>query len=491
MQMDVVAHDRDASADSVPSAQVPQGTLWLAFPPPSCAYHWFSRGGCVLRGEGDERRVFVGGTLIGTFGPRERPVRNALLIALSASPEVHLGKLCEAFGVSDETLRRLRQLYRSKGIEAVLAHGPKGSKSLVTPTLRARIERLRDKGLSLSQVRDQIKGAVSRTTIARVRGRSARAKAETSAAVESAPAEVAVDDVPMAAAQLSLPPGPEAPSEAVTVSPCATSETPASAGAETAATADGDRDETEATKQPEGCGSPADEPPPAPPADDERKGADAVIATSMPVSARLVQHLGTWLMLAIVARLGLYKYAADVASTRAQQPGAVRLAIDAAICALTIGQRCIEGVRRLATPSASTLLRAHHAPSATWVRRVLGGIARELGGFTLHYRMACEYIRADVADTSAHEPVVFYVDNHTRRYTGHHVLRKAWRMQDKKAVPGATDYYVHDQDGRSLLRIDVASNAPLTQWLLPVAKILRDAVGPDQRILLGFDRAGA
>lgn len=103
MQMDIVAHDGDASADSVPSAQAPQGTLWLAFPPPSCAYHWFSRGGCVLRGEDDERRVFVGGTLIGTFGPRERPVRNALLIALSASPEVHLGKLCEAFGVSDET----------------------------------------------------------------------------------------------------------------------------------------------------------------------------------------------------------------------------------------------------------------------------------------------------------------------------------------------------------------------------------------------------
>jgi hypothetical protein len=32
------------------------------------------------------------------------------------------------------------------------------------------------------------------------------------------------------------------------------------------------------------------------------------------------------------------------------------------------------------------------------------------------------------------------VDNHLRPYTGEHVMRKGWRMQDKRAVPGTTDY---------------------------------------------------
>jgi hypothetical protein len=34
-----------------------------------------------------------------------------------------------------------------------------------------------------------------------------------------------------------------------------------------------------------------------------------------------------------------------------------------------------------------------------------------------------------------------------RRYTGQEVVRKGWRMQDKRAVPGCSDCYVHDEDG--------------------------------------------
>jgi hypothetical protein len=41
-----------------------------------------------------------------------------------------------------------------------------------------------------------------------------------------------------------------------------------------------------------------------------------------------------------------------------------------------------------------------------------------------------------------------------RPYTGKYTLRKGWRMQDKRAVPGVTDYYVHDEDGRPVCRVD-------------------------------------
>jgi len=103
--------------------------------------------------------------------------------------------------------------------------------------------------------------------------------------------------------------------------------------------------------------------------------------------------------------------------------------------------------------------------------------------------MAVGYLQAAREDEQA--PAVFYVDNHLRPYTGQEVVRRGWRMQDKRVVPGASDYYVHDQDGRPVLRKDVPSNGPLTQFLTPIAKLLRLALGPTQKIVLAFDRAGA
>jgi len=64
-------------------------------------------------------------------------------------------------------------------------------------------------------------------------------------------------------------------------------------------------------------------------------------------------------------------------------------------------------------------------------------------------------------------------------------------MQDKRVLPGVTDYYVHDEDGRPVLRIAVASHDSLTEWLPRIAKVLREALGQETKILLAFDRGGA
>jgi hypothetical protein len=64
-------------------------------------------------------------------------------------------------------------------------------------------------------------------------------------------------------------------------------------------------------------------------------------------------------------------------------------------------------------------------------------------------------------------------------------------MQDKRVRPGSTDYYVHDEDGRPVWRYDAPQHDSLVDWLAPVAGLLRTALGPQERILLAFDRAGA
>lgn len=212
---------------------------------------------------------------------------------------------------------------------------------------------------------------------------------------------------------------------------------------------------------------------------------------------RRVQHLGAWIMLAMLNALGLYAMTERLRAKTEQErrkdglsyPGAVtlRAALDAVAVALSIGKRCVEGVRWLDTPSGPMLLRRARVISASWCRRILARFASD-SALELHWQHGTSLMRSAVADD---ERAVFYVDNHMRPYTGKHTIRKGWRMQDKRTRPGVSDFYVHDEEGRPLVRIDDPSNGTLTDWLHPLAKLLAEALGGETKVLLVFDRAGA
>ena len=88
------------------------------------------------------------------------------------------------------------------------------------------------------------------------------------------------------------------------------------------------------------------------------------------------------------------------------------MAFDAFILSLGLGQKCVEGVRRLETPTAPLLLRTSHAPSENWVRRIIKRYVDGSGmASKLHIRMTGAYLDA-VRDAEDDRPVVFYVDNH-------------------------------------------------------------------------------
>jgi len=179
----------------------------------------------------------------------------------------------------------------------------------------------------------------------------------------------------------------------------------------------------------------------------------------------------------------------------------LRVALDAVVLALGLDQRCVEGVRRLRTSSGGVLLRSDGVPTASWTRRIIKhylmtDIPPESGtdphqgrGHKAQMRMMELYLSQ--ARDAQQAPAVFYVDNHMRAYTGKYTLRKGWRMQDKRARPGASDYYVHDEDGRPVFRYTAPEHDSLCRWLTPVTQTLREALGSQQRILLAFDRAGA
>ena len=404
--------------------------------PPPYETRWFSAiGSVVIRGTTSS--VFIGDLLLGEFDEQDndRGRRNVLAVTLAKSG-VHLGRLAAAFGIGEEYLRRLRRKEEAEGLGAVLLRGRGQNASKVSAAQRASWHAQFEAGVKpINVFREQPRrGRLSFPTVWR-----AFEKWKQDRAARPVPPPVAAPTI----------------------------------------TSDG-----QLTLWPEiTAGEPAE----APATAEEGESAVTPMVAQPVRSGQLVQHVGTWLMLALAKQLGLYEEAQHAFGGRGGD--GLRIALDAVVCALAIQQRCVEGVRRLATPTGPTLLRAERVPTASGVRKLFGRLLSRAGSaMALDVRMAERFIAAARADDG---PAVFYVDNHLRPYTGQHVVRKGWRMQDRRVLPGTTDYYVHDEDGRPVFRIAVPSHDSLVAHLLPVAKRLREALGADQRILLAFDRAGA
>jgi hypothetical protein len=258
---------------------------------------WFSARGSVVQ-RGSTTQVFVGGTLIGSFEDGEQFERNAILVQLADDPRCHLGRLADAFGMSTERLRQLRREYEQGGLEA-LCPGQSGGPRRLSEREVTRLERLFAKGVRPREAHEQLKVA-SLSTISRAyrawRARRSEVHAASSAPIGSAESRT-----------LTLP------------------------GLEMLPTTSGD---VEAPSTATAVGL----------VDEVRGGA-------------FVQHVGTWLLIAMVARLGLYKAAEKIAVNRAPFE-LVRVGFDATIAAFAIGERALEGVRRLRTPTAKLLLQS-------------------------------------------------------------------------------------------------------------------------------------
>jgi hypothetical protein len=419
-----------------------------ASPQPPYEVHRFSQDGVVVVRE-NRSSVFMGGFLLGEFGEqdKDRGPRNVLVVTLAKSEMLHLGRLAVAFGMTEEYLRQLRRKEESGGLGALLL-SKQGKDSTVPPELRATWRAMFAAGhMPTATCREQ-RGAkkthFSYTTV--------RREFETwKQACDGQPPTAPTKDIasPPSDGQLLLFAEP-ATEQAV----------------ETAASK-ADPDDADATR-----------------AEDS---AEVAPMTTAPVrGGQMVQHVGCWMLLALAHKFGLH----DDAEHAFKRQDGLRIALDAVICSLAIYQRCIEGVRRLATPTGPTLLRAERVPTASGVRKLFGRLLdeTEIGGAVLDARIATRLIAAAHVDGG---PAIFYVDGHMRRYSGKHVVRKGWRMQDRRVLPGSTDYYVHDEDGRPVFRVPVTSHDSLTAWLSPIAKRLRQGLGADERILLAFDRGGA
>lgn len=405
---------------------------------------WFGALSCVVYEE-DVVNVLVHGLLIGSYAHDDVFTRNTLVVGLSEENRFKKGLLAAAFGMSDEHRRRLCKIAQEEGMQNLPGRKRGGSKPKLNDEDVEFLTRLFEQGIKPLKVFNEYgeKLGVSYQTILRQqkRWKEKRSNGERLPQEKEAPV-VCADE----SGQLPLLESPE----------------------------------TEPSKLAPGL--PADGP-----SDDD----DIADAKALPVrNATHVQHLGGLLLVAMVASFGVYEAALKGWDASQKWRERLRMAFDAVIIALGIGQKCVEGVRRIDTPTGHRLLRTSHVPSESWVRRIIKRYVDGTGmANKFHLRMTGAYLAA--GEVGSDEPGVFYIDNHMRPYTGKATIRKGWRMQDKRAVPGVSDYYVHDEDGRPVCRIESPSHGSLTGFLVPIAEMLRGALGDNQRIMVAFDRGGA
>jgi hypothetical protein len=401
---------------------------------------WFCGNGAVRERKDGVFEVTVGGILVGTYTRREPERRNLLLVGLASNPQVPIGELAWAFRMTTERLRQIRKIASEQGVEALMVGDRRGKKP-VSEHMKKRIAALFDAGLSIDQAYAKVKRSVSRATVGRVHKEWIARGAGDAPKEDRSPEQQhfgfgASDE--MVVVRSAKPPRSRDTKSRIIV-------------------------------------------PPAPPP------GTFSLEDGVELTGRHVQHVGAWVMLGELHARGLYDSANrfrcdDLAAED------LRAALDAAAISLTIGQRCMEGVRRLATPSAPTLLRTRRKPSANWTRERLHEFADQ-GAVLLHLDETRRHALALAAEKPGR--LVFYVDNHLRPYTGKHVIRKGWRMQDKRVVPGCTDYYVHDAEGRPVMRMDKPKHEPLVDVVQPIGRFLREQLGYDVPLLFVFDRAGA
>lgn len=439
---------------------------------------WFGSGGCVERHSDGTFAVFVHGQLLEIYSAEDVATRD-VLIAL-VRDHAKRDDLAKAFRTSPATVGRVFTRFNRGGFRAVADYGRQGGRTVRTAKLEKRLSDLFEKGIGPRAAhRDVAKKMCYGTVYAIYRDWLSRREAQ--AGVPLAP-QSELRYGPSSAEEVVEAPEPTPPADDSAqaeeaegieepMQPVVAEAPPVLVPAQPALRGDGpEGGEASKGEQPTTNRAPCCEP---------------TLQAVAPARGTVVQHVGSWMLLGLLNGLGFYKLAESCRGEVAML--SLRPAIDALAIALAVGEKCAEGVRRLATPTAGTLLRHAAGITASWVREVLHDFAK-VASKTFSANVAARLLaRAGEGETRAR----YYVDNHLRRYTGKHTIRKGWRMQDKRAVPGTSDYYVHDESGWPLFRLSTTSHDSLCAWLMPVVKFSHESLGEDVTPLLFFDRGGA
>jgi hypothetical protein len=145
----------------------------------------------------------------------------------------------------------------------------------------------------------------------------------------------------------------------------------------------------------------------------------------------------------------------------------------------------VEATKHLRRGEAGAAVGLTATPELSTLRARLSALADNSDPLGLQRAFAARMLTADPAADA-----VYFVDDHFVPYAGAQPVAKGWNTKRRHAQPGRDDTLVVDARGRAVVfgsgePTSLASNLP------GVLAQLRQVLGPDAPILLGFDRGGS
>lgn len=150
-----------------------------------------------------------------------------------------------------------------------------------------------------------------------------------------------------------------------------------------------------------------------------------------------------------------------------------------------LGAATIEQVKHLSTAEAGPLCGLARLPDRSTLRPRLAALADRMDPLALQRAFASAMLAADPCTSG-----VYFVDDHFVPYTGAKPVPKGWDTKHRTAQRGRADTWVLDAAGRAVV-FSTGEPSGLTKTLPPALGQLRAVIGPDAKIMLGFDRGGA
>jgi transposase len=156
-----------------------------------------------------------------------------------------------------------------------------------------------------------------------------------------------------------------------------------------------------------------------------------------------------------------------------------------AVMGFALGIDTVEGAKHLRRNDAGVVVGVSAIPELRTLRARLSALAD--GGDPLALQRS--FARATLTADPPTSPI-YYVDDHFVAYAGARPLAKGWNTKRRHAQKGRDDTHICDERGRAVV---FASSEPsgLSATMGSVLSQLRQVLGPDQRVLLGFDRGGS
>jgi transposase len=159
--------------------------------------------------------------------------------------------------------------------------------------------------------------------------------------------------------------------------------------------------------------------------------------------------------------------------------------LTATCLAFALGMPSVEASKHLVRTQVGPAAGIAALPELRTLRPRLGALAEGCDPLGLQRRLAAAMLEADAPGLG-----VYFVDDHFVPYSGAKPVPKGYNTKRRHAQRGRDDTVVTDYHGRAVC---FASGDPtgLSVTLPPALAQLRDVLGQDAKIMLGFDRGGS